>query len=1081
MTVTDADASYVLDAAELSALPELQKLEALLAKKKLVSAGGLWGSSQALAIAWLAARPTVGGRRLLVACSTDPEAEGVRADLAAFGLPSVGLPAREGSASGEAAFARLSLAQAMTGPPNERPRVVVASVQALLEPLPPMADLEKEFVTLRKGDVMDPSHLLRHLIELGYVRQPLAESPGEVSLRGDILDIYPFAANAPLRVELFEDEIESLRNFDPADQRSTDRYDELRLCLAADTAEVGDAHAVLPAELFEDDTLFVDIEPLRVEEQAEALRIRSAAHERALRKLNDLRAKRRRLTLASLPGDDLVVDTRSVQSLEGGMKQAAESLAASASDTPRLIVVCTSEADEMSFTKAIERQGGVEGLETRRGVLSRGFRIPGWGLLLVNHHELKGVLGSRRRARPRVAHKVRAIQSFFELKPHDLVVHAVHGLSRYRGLQRMKRGAGEEEHLHLEFADEVSLYVPASRIDLVQRYVGSGATTLALDKIGSSAFKRRKEKVQRGLFDLAAELIEVQAKRTTRERPAWDGDAELVREMVECFPYEPTEDQAKTDLEIAKDLGSPRPMDRLICGDVGFGKTELAIRAAFRVVAGGGQVAVLVPTTILAQQHHETFSERLADFPVSVEVVSRYVAPKKVRDVIERTAAGEVDILIGTHRILSKDVRFHRLGLTIVDEEQRFGVTHKEHFKMLRSTVDLLTLTATPIPRTLHMSLSGLRDISALSVAPPGRQIIETVLGYKDDEVLIRDAILREKSRGGQVFFLHNRVGSIEEVQKRLAAIVPGVTFAIGHGQMGAPELRKVMRSFTRGEADVLVATTIIENGVDIPSAGTILIDDADRFGLSELHQLRGRVGRGSQKAWCYLLVERHKPLRQIARERLKALEEMNHLGAGFGISIKDLELRGAGNVLGAEQSGHIAAVGYDMYCRLLKLTVDRLLSGEDAAAEVEVAPTEDGVELELGLRAFLPKEWIPDADARIEVLRELSNIDSRDAGAQAAHALRDRFGRPPHEALALVRLFTLQALLEPFHIRSIALRDEVYVVSYGDAVGFERLFGKCGAEVRRIRSGLAHVILPVGKRDPESAVDWLEALLRRA
>ena len=538
-------------------------------------------------------------------------------------------------------------------------------------------------------------------------------------------------------------------------------------------------------------------------------------------------------------------ETRSVQALEVGMSRAAEALGEAAANA-RVLVACHSEADQHNLAEALEQQGGAEGVELALGLVSKGFRMPGWGLVLLNHHEVKGVLGTRRRAAQGPRHKVRAIQSFFELRPGDHVVHAVHGLARVRGLVRMKRGAGEEEHLHLVFAEEVSLYVPSTRIDLVQRYLGGGAS-ITLDKIGGSAFRKRKEKVQKGLFDLAAELIEVQAKRALRQRSPWTGDGEMVRAMVDAFPWEDTEDQAKADREMDADLASEKPMDRMLCGDVGFGKTELAVRAAFRVVAGGGQVAVLVPTTILAQQHLQTFRSRLADFAVRVEALSRYTTTKEAKEIREALASGEVDIVVGTHRILSKDVRFHRLGL-VSSTRSSASASPTRSTSSSQAEVDLLTLTATPIPRTLHMSLSGLRDISALSVPPPGRRAIRTVLGYTQDDELVREAILRERGRGGQVYYLHNRVSSIDSVVRRLAGLVPGTTFAVGHGQMPAKELRAVMESFTRAEADVLVATTIIENGVDIPSAGTILIEDADHFGLAELHQLRGRSGAGTSR-----------------------------------------------------------------------------------------------------------------------------------------------------------------------------------------------------------------------------------------
>ncbi|MEE8467201.1 MAG: DEAD/DEAH box helicase, partial [Planctomycetota bacterium] len=864
---TGATTAPVIDAAGLQELDDVLRVEELLEERGHASIGNLWGSAQALVLAALALRPRQLGRAVLVVTSSENESAAFADDCLAFGLAARQFPARESrgkrGAAGdvEAVRSRLQITQALAGPEADRPRVLVASMLALLQPVPTLKDLENKFLELRVGDVLDAERLLTRLVQAGYARQPLAEAPGEVSLRGDILDLFPFSADVPLRIELFEDEIESLRTFDPADQRSIEQIRELQVCLAGDAGGIRDGQGTQIIQLLSAGALVFHVEPLRVGEKVESLRIRSPDHERALRIFDKGRLRHRAVALQSLPGDDLSMDTRSIQGLQVGMRQARGALekVVDAGATP--VVLCLNRAEEHRLREALDNPPW---LDTRIGAVTKGFRVPAWGLVVVNHHELKGVLGARRRARPMHAHKVKAIQSFFELKAGDLVVCFVHGLARFRGLVRMQRGGGEEDHLHLLFADEVSLYVPSSRVDMVQRYIGPGASGLPLDRIGSSAFRRRKERVERGLFDMAAELIEVQAHRSLRKRPTWRGDDELVSDLVQSFPYEDTADQVTVDAEIQTDLYGERPMDRMICGDVGFGKTELALRAAFRVVNGGGQVAILVPTTILAQQHHVTFSERLADYPGEVAVLSRYVTGKAARAVIERTAAGLVDILIGTHRILSKDVSFQHLGLVIIDEEQRFGVTHKEHFKRLRAEVDVLTLTATPIPRTLHMSLSGIRDISALTIPPPGRQEIETCVAYGDDEDLLRDAMLRELDRGGQVFFLHNRVASIDAIADRVQALLPDASLAIGHGQMAAHELRHVMEAFTRGDVDVLVATTIIENGLDIPLAGTILIDDADHFGLAELHQLRGRVGRGSQKAFCYLLVERHKPLRTI-------------------------------------------------------------------------------------------------------------------------------------------------------------------------------------------------------------------------
>jgi transcription-repair coupling factor (superfamily II helicase) len=1076
-------------ARELDGAAELVRVVEAFHARRAFALGNLWGSSQALLLAFLA-RHAAGP--WLVSASTDTEASAFRDDLEFFGLEAALFPAREslgGRAAGadpDQVRARLELVQRQLGPPERRPRAIVASALALLQPVPAAADLEKEFLVLARGQRVDTGELLARFVQAGFTRAPLAERPGEVSLRGEILDLYPFAAELPLRVELLGDEIESLRTFDPLDQRSVENLAEARVCLAADTGGVEDGNGVLLPSLLARSTVWVRVEPLRIEELEASLRIQSPSHARALLQLAALREGCRTLDLQSLPSRVMDLDTRSVQALGVGMREAPAALLEAAREGTRALVLCQNEAEAHRFRGLLAEAladapaGLAARIETRVGALARGFRIPFLGTLLVNHRELAGILGRRAAPRPHSHHKVRAIQSFFELKPGDHVVHAVHGVARFTGLERLQRGGGEEEHLKLVFADEVALFVPASRIDLVQRFVGSGSAAPPLDRIGGAAFRKRKEKVERALFDLASELLEVQARRALGKRPPWKADDELVRDMIGAFPYSDTADQVTVDREIRADLDGEKPMDRLLCGDVGFGKTELAVRAAFRVVAGGGQVAVLVPTTVLAQQHYETFRERMLDFPVELAELSRYVGGAEERAIVERLGRGEIDIVIGTHRILSGDVRFARLGLVIVDEEQRFGVAHKEHFKKLRASVDVLTLTATPIPRTLHMSLAGVRDISALTVAPEGRQEIETVLGYVEDQDELRAALLFEKNRGGQVFFLHNRVESIRQRALQLQRLAPECSFAIGHGQMGARELKRVMDVFTRGEVDVLVATTIIESGIDIPAAGTIVIDQADHFGLSELHQLRGRVGRGANKARCHLLVEQWKPLSHEARERLKALEEMNQLGAGFQISMKDLEIRGAGNILGPQQSGNIGAVGYDMYCRLLKQCVENLRAGLSPDLATGRHAEEGGVDLELGIRAFLPAEWLPDPRARIELLRQLSAIDGSEDEARALEMLQDRFGRVPEEARDLVRQFRLKAQLERLSITRLSLRGDVYLLEYGDRIALEQGLDLSRAELRPVRAGLAHLVLPERARKPAQALAWFEGLLLR-
>lgn len=1087
---TSAAGATLVPLSELTFPPaDLARTVRAMGRKGSVSVGNLWGAAQALVAAQIRDRVST---PMIAVASTDGEAESFALDLAAFGVNATLFPARDpgtgrGKGDSGAVRRRLELAQVLAGPERGRPGVIVTSLLALLQPVPRLRDLEAEFIQLKLGQVLDVSKLLARLVRGGYTREPLVENAGQVSLRGDILDIFPFASAEPLRIEMFEEEVESLRTFDPGEQRSIAKHDSLEVCLASDAGDVEDGDGISVVDLIDANALHVRIEPLRLDERATGLGVQSPIYERALAIMTEKLGTRPTLNVQSLPGDDVSLDTRSVQGLSAGITASAPELGAQAAKGVRVVVACLTEAERDRVGKQFDT-AKAHGLEIACGFVSKGFRAPPWNLLIVNSHELKGTLGARTRANARAhQHKVKALQSFFELKVGDLVVHAVHGLSRYRGLVRMARGEGEEEHLHLIFANDVSLYVPAGRIDMVQRYIGAGGSAAALDKIGGHAFRKRKQKVEQGLFDLASELIEVQAKRQLRKREPWRGDDELVQQFLDEFPYDDTADQAEVTVEMASDLASERPMDRLLCGDVGFGKTECAVRAAFRVAAGGGQVAVLVPTTILAEQHLNTFRTRMADFPMIVRGLSRYTTPAEKKDTLAGLKSGSVDVVIGTHRVLSKDVKFNKLGLVVIDEEQRFGVTHKEHFKKLRANVDMLTLTATPIPRTLHMSLSGIRDISALNVAPPGRQEIETRLGYSEDDSLITEAFRRELNRGGQIFFLHNRVTSIQSVAAHLRGLVPDARFAIGHGQMPASELREVMEAFRRGDVDVLVATTIIENGVDVPTANTIMVDDADHFGLAELHQLRGRVGRGSVKAHCYLLVEKHKPLKQNARDRLKALEEMNHLGAGFGIAVKDLELRGAGNVLGPQQSGNIGAVGYDMYCRLLKLTVERIAAGEGVDhSKPRFEETEAGCELEVGLRAFLPESWIEKADGRLDALRALSQAEESESLDGVFTGLVDRFGKAPKEAKALLRLFSLKLPLDAAGLRHVAWHDDRYVIQYTDAVAFEHLFAAAASvarrklDLRRIKPGVAHLVVPAHVASkPVKAIDWFEKIVR--
>ncbi|MFH1998403.1 MAG: DEAD/DEAH box helicase, partial [Planctomycetota bacterium] len=615
---------------------------------------------------------------------------------------------------------------------------------------------------------------------------------------------------------------------------------------------------------------------------------------------------------------------------------------------------------------------------------------------------------------------------------------------------------------------------PASKVHLVEKYLGGGGAEPKLDKLGSKGFARRKEKVVDALRDLAADLLEIQAAREEERGHAFDRDDDLQVLFDASFPYQDTDDQSRAIYEIKQDMQLRKPMDRLLCGDVGFGKTELAIRAAFKAVSGNTQIAVLVPTTILAQQHYETFRTRLADYPVSVEVLSRFKSKAKQKAVVEQARNGEVDILIGTHRILSSDVGFQRLGLLIIDEEQRFGVVHKERLKRLKRTVDVLTMTATPIPRTLHMALVGMRDISNLETAPEGRMPIDTSVIYKSDEV-IKKAVLAEVNRGGQVFYLHNRVETIGRETERVKRLVPTARVAFAHGQMGERDLERIMTRFIRGEVDVLVCTTIIESGIDLPGVNTILIDRADRFGLADLHQLRGRVGRGNVRARALLLIPR-RPLPEVALRRLKAIEELSHLGAGFKIALKDLEIRGAGNILGAEQHGHIAAVGYELYCRLLRQTIVKARG----LPQVEFDPE---VDLDIRIDAYLPSSYISDENMRMELLRKMSSQRDLHGISDLQKEIRDRFGRipkPVHNLLdvCLVRRYLARCGIgmascpsnKPYMIITISNRSR-----YVEKMPFPQ------DEMRFVEPMKAHFYPRCGVRNPNQLLDYLKSHLKRA
>ncbi len=703
-----------------------------------------------------------------------------------------------------------------------------------------------------------------------------------------------------------------------------------------------------------------------------------------------------------------------------GLEPLVQRLQQAANDNWRVLLVChqrsqaerlqellAAHAVELNINPALRLNNLSPGYpQLCVGELSGGFSLPEEKLLLISEEEIFGKRSHRKKKTGQQRAR-KLMSSLAELKEGDFIVHMDHGIGKYLGLTHLQTGSVEGDFLHLQYAGGDKLYLPIDRIEKVQKYIGGEGQAPKLDKMGGQGWEKARLKARAAVEELARQLLELYAKRELRQGFACSAPDQLYREFEATFPHEETEDQLRAIEDTLSDMQSPKPMDRLVCGDVGYGKTEVALRAAFKAVLDSKQVAVLVPTTVLARQHWESFSRRLEEFPVRVEMVSRFRSVAENKKTLAAAAAGKVDILIGTHRLLQRDVRFNDLGLVIVDEEQRFGVSHKEKLKQLRAEVDILTLTATPIPRTLHMSLAGMRDLSIIETAPIDRLAIRTYVTRFDDE-LIRQAILRELRRGGQVYFVHNRVKTIDAMAEQLKALVPEATVSVGHGQMPEKNLEQVMLDFIAGKSNLFVASTIIENGLDIPRANTIIVNRADCFGLSQLYQLRGRVGRSDRRAYAYLLIPGEAGLTKEARERLKVLQELTELGAGFRIASHDLELRGAGDLLGAKQSGPIAAIGFELYTELLEETIDKLRGKE---REERIDP-----EIRMGLSAFFPEMYLPDPNQRLQFYQRMAAVEQDEELFDLVEELRDRYGELPRAGEALVGIMRLRILLK--HLR---------------------------------------------------------------
>ena len=1002
--------------------------------------GGTWGSASALAVAALAkARSTEAGT-LVVVLPHAAEADDFVDDLSLFSAtPAVLLPAIESLGEEEplsddpAEAERLAVVKRLTAPDAPRPPLVVTCIQAILAPLADPRDIEAGTRRLAVGGRLDPEELAEWLGARGWELVDAIDSPGTFARRGGIVDLFAADWDRPVRIDLFGDEIESLRTFDTVTQRSVATVESVDLTALAVTSGPRRTHL---ADLLPTGSAWVLVEPSELAEEATRLhqRLGSAA---GLLDPAEVFARIHRIpsvALAAVASSSLDATAslaiESVERFTGVLDRVKEELETVGKDQ-EVWVVCPSEAEEKRLGELLadSAPARTKRLHFARGHLSAGFRLVPEKLVLVSSGELfRRDDAARRPAKQRLS---RAIDTFLDLHEGDYVVHVSHGIGRYKGLKLLEKHGRTEEFLDIEFAEGTRIYVPASCIELVQKYVGGTKLAPKLAKIGGAQWEKQKQAVQKAVADMAADMIRLQAVRESRPGNAFPADTPWQRQFEESFPFDETPDQLTAMEAIRADMQQPRPMDRLLCGDVGFGKTELAMRAAFKAVEAGAQVAVLVPTTVLAEQHRRTFAARFAEFPFSIRCLSRLASAAEERETLEGLASRKVDIVIGTHRLAQADIHFANLGLVIVDEEQRFGVDVKERLKALRASVDVLTMTATPIPRTLHMSMLGIRDISNLTTPPVNRIAVETRVA-RWDTGLVRNAIERELSRGGQVFFVHNRIHDIHKVSQRIQQIVPEATIAIVHGRLSETELEEQMLAFVGGRADILLATTIIESGLDIPNANTIFIDEADIYGLADLHQLRGRVGRSHHRAWCYLLVDEAARLTSTAAKRLRAIQEFSSMGAGFSLAMRDLEIRGAGNLLGTQQSGHIATVGYELYCRLLEQAV----RGMKALPPSEPPP----VNIDLPGEAWLPRDYIADFRAKIDVYRRLSRATAESQVDELAAELTDRFGPPPDEARRLLDFARLRCRAIDLGIDSITRHPGMIMIGHHDRGRIDRL-----------------------------------------
>ena len=989
--------------------------------------------------------------------------------------------------------------------------VVVTTSQALLYRLPPRHRFADACRVLNLGDEIDPDDVAAMLISGGYQNVELVEVKGEFARRGDILDVYPLTADAPVRIEFFGDEIDTIRVFDPISQRSTQRIElvtltPLREVLAADVSvdywqtqvdalilehatprlkstvrEITQCLATaasasyrlqdcplddglegfLPmlvpeTELLTDylpkDTVVCLIEPQWQKREA------SQMYER----MQELYKKKVEASDLMVPPDTLLasfetltteLEQHSVISLSlapprevmddalptlhfemqplalpsGNYQTVINQMKTWAGEGTRIHLFCETPQQEKRVSEILaERELRPPDIHISVGTISEGFLNESLNLVVISEDELFGSRHHRRPIRHRPSTDGTPILSLIDLKVGDYVVHVSHGIAVYDGIRRLAIDGKSQDFLILRYSADDILYVPTYQVDLVQKYIGSKDNNAKprVDRLGGAAWHRRKGRVKKSIEQMAGELLKLYAARQARKGYSFPTEVPWQTEFETLFPYQETDDQLQAIEDVKADMENERPMDRLVCGDVGYGKTEVALRAAFKAVMSEKQVAILVPTTILALQHYDTFEKRFQDFPVHIEMLNRFRTPKEIREIKAGLANGTIDIVIGTHSLLSKTVDFDNLGLLIVDEEHRFGVKHKEKIKQFKETVDVLTLTATPIPRTLHMSLVGIRDFSVINTPPADRLPIQThVMPYDSD--VIREAIHTELGRGGQVFFVHNRVQDIQSIALAIQQLVPDARVAVAHGQMPERELETIMLEFVRHKHDILVCTMIIESGLDIPNVNTILINRADALGLAQLYQLRGRVGRATAQAYGYLFYPPDRAITEGAQKRLRVIEEFTDLGSGFKIALRDLEIRGTGNILGAEQHGHIVTVGYELYCKLLEEAV-MALKGEKVEESMETR-------INLPVEAYLPDDYVPDSRQKVSIYKKIAGLKDREALDELREELKDRYGAIPEPAEMLLEIANIKQLSQQLGVAAIVAGKEQVKVTFDE------------------------------------------------